>query len=324
MNKRIRSRVLAASIVSSTLLGSGGLLFPQRSLRAQDRPTATELLDRGSRLYDQKNYTDAKKILTDIDPAQLPEDQRAKLSDLVTKTDVALAQAMGPNGALDAAQANLDADKLAAAATGFQAIIDSPNAPADVKEKAKIQLALVKQKQADKAPAMKELLAQAQSLYDQGKLDEAQNALNTVQTVGADLGWDNNAKPALLQQRIYDKRTEMARAGGAAAPAAPANSVADAPGAAMPPAPAPAPAPNPLDVMPGNGAAPAPAAPMAAPAPGDVAATGGGLLEQDRERMSKERDRAMTLYREAMGNSDVALAASPAVCSGHQLRPGSC
>src|ERR1035437_6004880 len=55
LNKRLRSRVLAASMVSSTLLGAGGLLAPQ-FLMAQDKPSAAELLDRGSRLYDQKQY----------------------------------------------------------------------------------------------------------------------------------------------------------------------------------------------------------------------------------------------------------------------------
>src|SRR4051794_32246364 len=97
LNQRLRSRLLAASIMSSTLLGTGGLLYPQRSAFAQDRPPATELLDRGARLYDQKNYPEARKILADIDPAQLPEDLRARRADLLAKTDAALMTAMAPN-----------------------------------------------------------------------------------------------------------------------------------------------------------------------------------------------------------------------------------
>src|SRR5689334_20531647 len=87
LNKRLRSRVLAASMVSSTLLGSGGLLSNQ-VLLAQDRPTAAQELDRGARLYDQKQYGEAKRVLVEIDPAQLPEDQRNKLADLIKNADL--------------------------------------------------------------------------------------------------------------------------------------------------------------------------------------------------------------------------------------------
>ena len=209
MNKRIRSRVLAAGVASSALFGLGALLPPAKPVH-WDKPTAAEQLDRGARLFDQKQYAEAKKVLLDIDPAQLPEDQRTKLTDLMKNTDVELAKSQGANGTFDGAQANLDGDKLAAAASGFQSVIDDTTASSDLKDKAKIQLALVKQKQADKAPQMKELLAQADSLYQAGKLDEAQNALATVVATGSDLGWQDNAKPAQLQQKIADRRAAMA------------------------------------------------------------------------------------------------------------------
>ena len=57
------------------------------------------------------------------------------------------------------------------------------------------------------------LLHQAEDSYNQGKLDEAQSALATVQNVGADLGWQDNARPAALQQKIDEKKTAMARGG---------------------------------------------------------------------------------------------------------------
>ncbi len=255
MNKRIRSRVLAAGVASSAILGLGAFPFLQQAIFAQDKPSAAEQLDRGSRLFDQKQYAEAKKLLLDIDPAQLPEDQRAKLTDLLKNSDVELAKSQGANGAFDAAQANLDGDKLAAAATGFQAVIDDGSASSDLKDKAKIQLTLVKEKQAAKAPQMKELLAQADSLYQAGKLDEAQDAVNTVIASGSDLGWQDNAKPAQLQQKIADRRAALA---SNAAPAAPA-----APMAMTPPASAPA------DATPATMAAAADTAPatMAASAP---------------------------------------------------------
>jgi len=67
LNKRLRSRVLAASIVSTTLVGAGIPLIPLQSAHAQDRPSAEAQLNRGQALYDQKNYSEAKRILTDIE-----------------------------------------------------------------------------------------------------------------------------------------------------------------------------------------------------------------------------------------------------------------
>ncbi len=301
MNKRLRSRVLAASIVSTSLVGTGGLLFSRSALAAQDMPSASAELDRGARLYDQKNYADAKKILSDIDPAQLPEDQRARRADLMTKTDMALAQAMGPNGRYDAAQHDMDAGKLASSAAGFQGLIDDASVPADVKDKAKVQLALVKQSQADQVAKMKTLLDQSQALYDQGKLDEAQTALDTVKDVGADLGWDNNNRIPQLQQRISERKVALARgatgAGSATMASAP-DVMTPATMGAMPPGTMAAPATmavlNPMDVTPGT----------------PVAGASGqqNLVNDYLQDRDVRKQRIYTLYKEAQHASDDALA----------------
>ncbi len=326
-----------AGVASSALFGVGALPSLQQSLCAQDKPTAAEQLDRGARLFDQKQYTEAKKVLLDIDPAQLPEDQRTKLTDLLKNTDVELAKAQGANGTFDGAQANLDGDKLAAAATGFQSVIDDSTASSDLKDKAKIQLALVKQKQADKAPQMKELLAQAESLYQAGKLDEAQNAVATVIATGSDLGWQDNAKPAQLQQKIADRRAAMA---STAATPTPVVAATDAPvistpkgvaadGTTTAPAPATmaaadtmaattvaaAPETSPASMTPP--ATMAAAAPMATPvmvapvAPPAPAVDPNSALGQTISADEIERQRALTLYNLSMKQSSDALTAVP-------------
>jgi len=188
--------VLAASIFSSAVFGAG-VPWMESPVRAQDKATPEEMLQRGQNLFDQKNYAEAKRILNDIDPAQLREDLRAKRATLLTQTDVALAQSMGPNGRFDSAQQDMDAGKLASAASKFQALADDATTPTDVRQKSATQLALVKQQQAARADDMKKLLDQAEGLYNTGKIDDAQNALNTVEMVGADLGWQ--ATPRVKQ-----------------------------------------------------------------------------------------------------------------------------
>jgi type II secretory pathway component GspD/PulD (secretin) len=309
LNKRIRSRVLAASIVSTTLLGTGGLLYPERPVRAQDRPTAVELLDRGGRLYDQKQYGEAKRILTDVDPAQLPENLRARHAELLTRTDQALSQSMGPNAKFDSAEQDRQREQFASAAAKYTEILNDPQAPADVKERARIQLALVQQVQRDRAPQMRELLNQAQALYDQGRLDDAQNALNTVAAVGAPLNWEDTPRLQRLQAAIAERRTAAARGvaaapGGTIAQATPPANVLDT--AVTPPAPAqplPPQGGNVLDVTP-----PVPGGPIVVEG---GPAQGGSLLEQAAGIEGVRRQRALTLYNEARRLSQEALRASP-------------
>ena len=156
-------------------------------------------------------------------------------------------------------KADMEGDKLAAAASGFQAIVDDANAPADVKDKAKIQLALVKEKQAAKAPQMKELLNQAEKLYKEGKLDEASNALTTIQATGADLAGRTMPGRQSSRHKLMMPARRQARGNGGE-PAVAANAGGEHGGDCCP------------DDSPGGssgaGAMPAnPAAPAVAPAP---------------------------------------------------------
>jgi type II secretory pathway component GspD/PulD (secretin) len=303
-------------MVSSTFVVGTGLLSGARAF-GQDRPSAAQLLDRGSRLYEDKQYAEAKKLLLDIDPAQLPEDQRTKLNDLLKNTDIQIAKS-STSGGFDEAQAALDADHYAAAAQGFQGVLDSPSAPQDVKDKAKIQLALVRQKQAEKVPQMRELLNQAESLYNEGKLDEAQNALNTVQNTGADLGWRDNARPAALAAKISERKTAIARGGNAGAPAGTLQVAAPGDNGAMtaPPAPGMSPAQAALDQQPA-----APGAPLPGPAvtvtggPTDAAGAalnqGGSPVDEYARTLEIQHDRYLALFNQAIKASNDAITANP-------------
>jgi Flp pilus assembly secretin CpaC len=304
-------------MVSSTFVVGTGLLSGARAF-AQDRPSAAQLLDRGSRLYEQKNYAEAKKLLLDIDPAQLPEDQRSKLNELLKNTDMEIAKS-STSGGFDEAQAALDKDHYAEAAQGFQGVLDNPSAPQDVKDKAKIQLALVRQKQAEKVPQMRELLNQAESLYNEGKLDEAQNALATVQNTGADLGWRDNARPAALAQKISERKTAMARGGNAAgtlqvaapgdnnantgAMAAPANNGANGMSAAQA-------ALDAQPVAPGTPAATLGGAGTAGAANG-VSTAAGSTIDQEAMRIALEHDRYLALFNQSIKASNDAITANP-------------
>jgi type II secretory pathway component GspD/PulD (secretin) len=315
LNKRLRSRVLGLGMVGTTLLGAGSILHVQeRTALAQDKPAATELLDRASKRFSEQQYAEAKKLLQDIDRGQLPEAQRGQLDDLIKKTDDALAAAQPTNAIFDNAKSAADNGDLAQAAKLYTLVGNSPNATPELKQNAKIQLALVQEKQKQMVPQMKALLADAIKAYDQGRLDEAQTALYTVSKSGADLGWQDNAKPEKYQRLIAEKRTAQVNQAAAAvavaqAPAAPTPSPAPAPAAPAPetPAPAvaapvasaPAPAPAAAPVVAGP-AAPAPAPAVAAVAASAPAATqaadSGDVMSQLFSYQHIVRERAQTFF----------------------------
>ena len=86
MKKRLRSRILALALVGSSLCTAGVVLY------AQEKPRqARSFWIAVQKLYEQKQYEEAKKVLLDINPDQLPEDQRAKRDELLKQTDLALA-----------------------------------------------------------------------------------------------------------------------------------------------------------------------------------------------------------------------------------------
>lgn len=306
MKKRLCSRLLTVAVLSSGFFGASAI--------AQDKPSAADLLDRGQRLYTQQQFTEAKKILLEIDPAQLPEDQRGKLTKLLADTDTALSKSDVSSSAFDAAQKNLDDGKLVDAAKGFEAIANDASAAPAVKEKAKIQLTLVKEKQKAAAPQMKALLAEAEGLYDAGKLDEAQNALNTIEATGADLGWQDNAKPAALSKKIAEKRVALARANEVkpTTPSTPDNNTTVAVTPPTTPATPATPATPVTPVAPANtGVTLVPNATPAATAPVAPAVdTGNDLLNDMTAQYAIIRDRATTLYNIAMKESTDALAAN--------------
>lgn len=237
MNKRLRSRVLAIGVVSSSLFAAGVMLYDTLPARAQEKPTPVEILERGSKLYKEQQYQEAKKVLLEIDPAQLPEAERVKRDDLIKQTDLALAKSAPSTETFDSAKAALDAGQLAQANKLYEAVASSPNATPELKQNARIQLELVKQKQKDKAPSMKALLKDAIAAYDAGRLDDAQNALNTIAASGSDLGWADNGKPAKYQKLINEKRAALAQAPEVKAPAAAPAAVAATPAAGETPAP---------------------------------------------------------------------------------------
>ena len=124
--------------------------------------------------------------------------------------------------------------------------------------------------------------------------------MTTVLGTGSDLGWQDNAKPAQLQQKIADKRAAMASAA-----AAPQAAPADANGGTVAAPVAAAPATAEAAAAPATAEAPT-TAPAAAAAP-DV----NGAMSQTIAADEIARERALVLFNIHMKNSDDAVHTTP-------------
>ncbi len=142
---------------------------------------------------------------------------------------------------LDSARQAQSAGQLAQASLQFQTVADDASQSDATRQQARIELALVREQQQTKIPQMKALLADAQTAFEAGRYPDATAALDGVEAVGADLGWQDNAKPARLRQLLAQKQvastvavTTASDAATVAAPGPVVEAPAAAPAAPMP------------------------------------------------------------------------------------------
>lgn len=277
-------------MLGTTLLGTGVLLSVAPVALAQDKPAAAASLEQARKNFELQHYREAKAALDDINAAELSEDQRTAYNDLKTKVTAALAAAPAGNQTLDAAKTAIENKKYAQASRLLKGITESPSASAELKAQALQQLTVVDAEQKRLAPKMKALLGEAESNIAANRLDDAANALKTIDETGSDLGWENNGKPAKLQAQIDAKRAALAAGSGTVA-AAPTN----------PPVPSVPPNPGASAATVGapNTAPAVPATIAAAPATTEPAGLMGEVLDRDKIMA----DRARTLYNQALERS---------------------
>ena len=135
-----------------------------------------------------------RPILRAVDPAQLKEEDRPKLADLLKQADQAIATSDKSGAAMDHAKAAMDAGNLAEAARGYESVAGCCSTRPDQGERQDSTGGTSKgEAEGDGAAVEKQLLGAAVASYDAGRLDESQNALNTIEASGCDLG-DDSAK----------------------------------------------------------------------------------------------------------------------------------
>ncbi len=145
-----------------------GCLFATHGAEAGD-PTPADRLAQAVALYDSQDYTEAKALLSELDPAGLSDSARAQFEKYRDLTDAALAGLSDARDKYNQARGAVRNHELARAKELLAEVIDNAHAPTDLKISARARLArvaLLERKQSrNPAPSPQNTPAQSPSLF---------------------------------------------------------------------------------------------------------------------------------------------------------------
>ncbi|MGC9454801.1 MAG: hypothetical protein ACP5HU_08035 [Phycisphaerae bacterium] len=135
-----RSLCLTFALVVFVL--SGGTAPAQDA----DADQAREMLQDGIAHYEALEFSEARDVLMEVDADALADQQRQLLDDYLRRTNTAIREQAAAEEAFESAQYALANGDLAEAEAGFATAAGSEYLPADVREEASEQLALVRER----------------------------------------------------------------------------------------------------------------------------------------------------------------------------------
>ncbi|MCC7406759.1 MAG: hypothetical protein IT442_01725 [Phycisphaeraceae bacterium] len=164
-------------------------------------PTPSQL-HQGLELYEQGQYDAAKDLLRQVDPMQLPSDQRVLLYQALQDID-RRTHAGGDASAVLAQADQARADGLLPRAIAlYDSVASDEQADASVRSVAQARLAESARALYPDQTAAKAGLAQAEAELAAGMIDDAKSTLKGVTTSGVELGWFDQDRVTKLQQAL--------------------------------------------------------------------------------------------------------------------------
>ncbi|MFP3937535.1 MAG: hypothetical protein ACLFVW_04270 [Phycisphaerae bacterium] len=123
------------------------------SAQDADSDQAREMLQDGIARYEALEFSEARDILMEIDAQDLPEQQRELLDDYLRRSNTGIREQSAAEEALESAQHALADGNLAEAEAGFATAAGSEYLPEDIRDEAKEQLALVRERRSRQGAA---------------------------------------------------------------------------------------------------------------------------------------------------------------------------
>lgn len=139
-----RSLCLALALIVFTM--SGQVVLAQDA----DSDQAREMLQEGISRYEALEFSQARDILMEVDAQALTDQQQELLDEYLRRSNTAIREQSAAAEAFESAQYALTNGDLAEAEAGFATAAGSEYLPADVREEAREQLELVRQRRSSR------------------------------------------------------------------------------------------------------------------------------------------------------------------------------
>lgn len=166
--------------------------------------TAADMYEHSIELYERGQLLESKELLLQIDLVQLNASQRADVRRLNERIDAEIQNMPLNDLRLLKAELALSRSDYRGAASGLQAVIDSPESTPEQRAEAERMMADVDQAQGVLEDIVPQLLSAAITDFEAGRYDEAKKSLDTIYSSGVTLTLDQQNQLNAYLGRILE------------------------------------------------------------------------------------------------------------------------
>jgi type II secretory pathway component GspD/PulD (secretin)/tetratricopeptide (TPR) repeat protein len=178
---------------------------------ADDHPTALQLFQQGTKLYQQKDLLGAKTTLMRVDPVQLSKQERVTLYEMIQDIDHKTSAGDDPASLLTHGHKQAQAKRPAQALRFYRAVLRHGQATPEQKSQASSGAAAAKRQLNAELTRARRSLDEATTDIQAGRYQQAHQKLTAIKHSGLDLGWFDNKR---LDRQLKAAQNHLGLGGG--------------------------------------------------------------------------------------------------------------
>ncbi|MDP6152252.1 MAG: hypothetical protein QF785_02660 [Phycisphaeraceae bacterium] len=178
---------------------------------ADDHPTALQLFQQGTKLYQQKDLLGAKTTLMRVDPVQLSKQERVTLYEMIQDIDHKTSAGDDPASLLAHGHKQAQAKRPAQALRFYKAVLRHGQATPEQKSQASSGAAAAKRQLNAELTRARRSLDEATTDIQAGQYQQAYQKLTAIKHSRLDLGWFDNKR---LDRQLKTAQNHLGLGGG--------------------------------------------------------------------------------------------------------------